>query len=334
MRFKAFAEGVGKELAGNWQATVAYLQENAAQIIWNLIIVAVIFFSAKLLMVLISAITSGVIKRNRKRPPSQQNKRTETLMTLLRSTLRYGIYIIAIFLALDVFGLSATTASILATAGIGGLAIGFGAQSLVKDVVTGLFLMFENQFSVGEFIKLENGTEGTVEATALRVTYLRTWKGDKIIVPNGAISKVTNISRSGYIAAVNFAMPYENDAQAVMHLLDAAVQHYADENADLLEERPSVIGITAFEESSATITVTARCKTMQHWAVERGLRMAIKQAVDAAGVEFGYRRVVVQQGVQGAIIPIAQTPQAEPEREVFTPIWQTKKADMPEKTND
>jgi small-conductance mechanosensitive channel len=155
-------------------------------------------------------------------------------------------------------------------------------------VVTGFFMLFENQFSVGDYVRLNDTLEGTVEATAMRVTYLRSLKGDQIIVPNGSITHVVNFTRGGYVAAITIRTCYENDTRAVIQLIDGVVQQWAGEHENLLEDQPFVQGITGFGPSGVDIGVICKVKPMKQWEVERGLRLAIKEAFDANGLSFPY----------------------------------------------
>ncbi|MDR0326633.1 MAG: mechanosensitive ion channel family protein [Oscillospiraceae bacterium] len=140
----------------------------------------------------ITSLVRGMIRRlMRKR--AGQNLRADTLSKLLKSVVAYVVWFLAGIQILKV-GLLIDVTSILAAAGVLGVAVGFGAQSLVKDVITGFFLLFENQFSVGESVTVD-GFTGTVEELGLRSTKIRGEEGEILIIPNGAIAKVVNHSR-------------------------------------------------------------------------------------------------------------------------------------------
>ena len=113
-------------------------------------------------------------------------------------------------------------------------------------------MIFENQFSVGDYIRIDD-VEGTVEATAMRVTYLRSMKGDQIIIPNGTIERVINYNKGNAVAAVTISTAYESDTRKVMELIGLAVERYAKEHEQLIEEPPFVQGITNFGPSSVDI---------------------------------------------------------------------------------
>lgn len=139
-----------------------------------------------------------------------------TLMSLTKNILRYVIYFIAVASILKIFNIEMT--SILAVAGIGSLAIGFGAQNLVKDVISGFFIIFEDQFGVGDYITINNFS-GLVEEVGLRISKIRDFSGDLHIIPNGEIKTVTNHTRGSMRALVNVGIPYEEDVDRIINVL-------------------------------------------------------------------------------------------------------------------
>lgn len=271
------------------------LYDHLPDIVWVVVQILLIIVASKVILTIVSSITGNVIKRARQKPSTAQTKRTETIMTLTRSATRYVVFLIAIIACLTVVGLGDAMSMVLGTASIAALAIGFGAQSLVKDVVTGLFLMFENQYAVGDYVKIEDA-EGIVEATALRVTYIRTFMGDQVIVPNGTITRVINYTRGGYLALVDVHIAYESDTRAVISVIDRAAQRYADEHPELIADRPKVLGVNAFDDSFLKVRVVCTAQPMKQWDIERGLRLAVKEAMDAAGIRFPYRHMNVSYG--------------------------------------
>lgn len=286
---------IGEQLVGKLRELWQGLMQNGGNILWNLLVTAVILLIAKFALQAVSSFTGRAIQKGNLRLSEPQKKRSDTMMTLLRSASRYLIYFVALLLILRQFGFGQTINNLLVTAGIGSLAIGFGAQNLVKDLVTGFFIMFENQFSVGDYVKIDD-VEGTVEATAIRVTYLRSLKGDQIIIPNGSISRVINYTRGCYSASITVSTAYEADTRAAMEIIDRAVKRYGEEHGELLEDMPSVTGVTALGESSVEIGVFCKVKPLQQWAVERGMRLAVKEEFDRLGESFPYPHLVVIPG--------------------------------------
>lgn len=125
-------------------------------------------------------------------------------------------------------------------------------------------------------------------ATAMRVTYLKNFAGQQIIIPNGSIGRVINYSRTDSLAKITVGTPYEADTRQVMEVLDQAVKAYAEEVKDILVEQPKIQGITDLADSSVNITVVCRTLPCRHWEVERGLRLAVKEALDEAGIGIPY----------------------------------------------
>ncbi|SHM17758.1 small conductance mechanosensitive channel [Caldanaerovirga acetigignens] len=223
-----------------------------------------------------------------KRLPVDES-RMKTLAGLLKSVLRYTVYLIAAVVMLDTFGVK--TSSIIAAAGIGGLAIGFGAQSLVKDVISGFFIIFENYFQIGDYVETA-GVSGVVEEMGLRTTKLRDFGGQIHIIPNGEITRVTNYSRGNLRALVNVRISYEEDLNRVIEILEEVAEEVRQKRNDIVEG-PTVLGVSDFGPSEAVITIWARTLPMQQWSVERELRKAIKERFDREGIEIPYPKMIV-----------------------------------------
>lgn len=219
----------------------------------------------------------------------RDERKNNTLKSLVQSILTYVVYFIAILMILGELGVQ--TASILATAGIGGLAIGFGAQNLVKDVITGFFILFEDQYAVGDFVTI-SGISGFVMEMGLRVTKIRGVKGDINIIPNGQISQVTNLSRSNSLAIVEMKIFYGADINKAIKVLEDAAVKYAEENPDIVE-KPQVLGITDFGIPDVTLRVIARTLPMKHWGIERELRMCLIEALVKNGIKIPYPSTIV-----------------------------------------
>lgn len=229
-------------------------------------------------------------------------KRILTLKTLARSILRYAVYFVVGFTILvQIAGSVADLKGLLAGAGILGLAIGFGAQSLVKDVITGFFILLENQYSVGEYITT-GSFSGFVEEMELRVTKLRDWGGEYHIIPNGQISAVTNHSRGYMRALVDISIAYEEDIERAIAVMNKVIVKVKNEMADVIVEGPEVLGVVSLGPSEVNIRTVAKTIPMEQWKVERVLRKAFKEAFDREGIEIPYpRRVVITAPDAGSI---------------------------------
>lgn len=217
-------------------------------------------------------------------------KKSNTLKVLLKSILRYATYF---FGGTTILSLFVPVGSILAAAGIGGLALGFGAQSLVRDVITGFFILFEDQFAVGDYITTA-GVSGMVEEMGLRITRLRDFSGELHILPNGEITKVTNHSRGSMAAMVDVGIAYEADLERAMQVLHEVCEEMARDFRDVITEGPSVLGIVKLGESEVLIRLLGKTAPMEQWRIERELRRRVKLALDREGIEIPYpRRVLI-----------------------------------------
>ncbi len=218
-------------------------------------------------------------------------KKANTLIGITKSLTKYTVYIIMIISVLNV--LNIPTQSILAAAGLGGLAIGFGAQNLVKDVISGFFILLEDQYAVGDYISIDDAT-GTVENMELRTTKVRAFNGDLHIIPNGDIKKVINHSRGNSLAIIDVAIAYETDIAKAMEVLKKIGIDYFEKNKHTVVEQPKVLGITKFAESDLNIRMIARTFPLKHWAVEREIRKKVKEAFEEGGIEVPYPKRVIR----------------------------------------
>ena len=213
-----------------------------------------------------------------------QEQRTRTLISLLRSVGVVLIVVMFIFMTLSALGVQ--LGPLLAGAGVIGLAVSFGAQSLVKDVISGLFMLFENQFGVGDVIRIE-GVSGAVEKMTLRVVVLRDVHGAVHIVPNGQITKVSNLTRSWSRAVLDVAVAHKEDPDHVMAVLREVGGELEQDEAwkPLLVEPVQVPGIENLTDTAVTIRVMAKTLPLKQWDVARELRRRIKLRFDRDGIE-------------------------------------------------
>ena len=215
----------------------------------------------------------------------RRKQRADTMSSVLRSVTTGVIMSVAFLMILDTIGLP--IGPLLASAGIVGVAVGFGAQTLVKDFLSGIFLILEDQYGVGDLIDTGMGTVGTVEAVGLRVTRLRDGTGVVWYVRNGEILQVGNHSQGWSTGIVDVAVAYTEDIPRVQALIGETAQAmYDDEDwQPKLLEVPTVAGVESVTGNSVTIRVIAKCTPNEHWGVQRELRERIKEAFDREGVQ-------------------------------------------------
>ncbi|WP_407269390.1 mechanosensitive ion channel family protein [Radiobacillus sp. PE A8.2] len=228
--------------------------------------------------------------RKRDRGPFKITERREnTLKKLVQNTLSYVVYFTAFMMVLDTVHIP--IGALLAGAGVAGLAIGFGTQNLVKDVVTGFFIIFEDQFSVGDFIRTAS-VEGTVEEIGLRTTKILSWTGEVNIIPNGNITQVTNYSMHNSIAVVDINIPYEVDVAQVEPIINDLLQEMPNQYTELVAA-PEILGVQMLDASHIVLRVTAEVHPMEHWRMARILRKDIKAKLDQEGIDIPLPRMVM-----------------------------------------
>lgn len=211
--------------------------------------------------------------------------RVDTVATLLKSVTRYALYFVGFLWILDAVGIPA--ASIIAAAGIGGLAIGFGAQHLVRDFISGFFILLEDQYEVGELVTVD-GLTGVVGEVGLRSTRLDALSGDLIHIANGSIKVVVNHSRADMRAQVDVTIGYQEDHGRAMEVAQAALDHLRSQ-VDYIVEGPEVLGVTDLSERGVVLRIWAKAKNMNQWALERQMRRAVKEALDREGIQMPAR---------------------------------------------
>lgn len=259
----------------------------------DLLIILAIFLIAKLVVNIVSKITGSTMKAADSLGDKDKSQQIKTSMTLTHSANRYVVYAIAVILCLRVLGLGEKVSSALVAAGIGGLIISFGAQSIVKDMLAGLFLMFEKQYLVGDYVKID-GYEGRVISIALRVTYLDC-AGKRVIIPNGEIKDVVNYSKTNSLAIVTIPTPYETDTRKVMKVMQDVLDKYYETHADLLTDNKAIVpGIDKLNDSSVDITVRVETKPLKHWEVERDLKLLFKEEFAKKKINIPYKQIVIK----------------------------------------
>jgi small-conductance mechanosensitive channel len=229
-------------------------------------------------------------------PGSAQEQRLTTLLSLVRSAGLAVIAVITLFMVLSAIGLE--IGPLLAGAGVVGLAISFGAQSLVRDIISGLFILLENQFGVGDVIRVGD-VSGTVEKMTLRIVTMRDVQGVVHIVPNGEITRVSNLTRAFSRALVEIGVAYKEDVDYVMDTMRSVGRElYADPAwKPLMIEEPTVPGIESFGDSAVVVRMLATTLPLKQWEVARELRRRLKNRFDELGIEIpSTHRTIIQAG--------------------------------------
>jgi small-conductance mechanosensitive channel len=227
--------------------------------------------------------------------PARAAMRTETLGNVLRSLASLVIWTAAIFVAAaSLKTVDVNLGPLIAGAGIVGVAIGFGAQSLVKDFISGVFMLLEDQYGVGDIVDVGAAT-GIVEGITLRTTRLRAVDGVLWHVPNGEISRVGNLSQQWSRSLLDIPVAYGTDLGEAISVIKSTADDlwHDDDWRGLVLEEPDVWGVEEFADSAVMIRLVIKVVPAQQWAVSRELRLRLKAAFDAAGIEIPFPQRVM-----------------------------------------
>jgi moderate conductance mechanosensitive channel len=214
-------------------------------------------------------------------------KRINTLVDVLSFFIKAVIWSIVIMIILRKFGVD--IAPLIASAGIAGLAIGFGAQELVRDIISGFFILLENQIREGD-VAIINGTGGLVEKITLRTITLRDLTGTVHIIQNGKINSLSNMTKGWSAMIFDIGVAYKEDTDNVMNVMrEVANDLYKDEAfKNIILEPMEVLGVDAFGDSAVVIRARVKTKPIQQWTVGREYRRRLKKAFDEKNIEIPF----------------------------------------------
>ena len=230
----------------------------------------------------------------------RRDQRAEALGTLAESVVRVVVWGFAILTALGTVGIN--LAPLIAGAGVLGVAIGFGAQDLVKDFISGVLMLIEDQYGVGDVIDAGDAV-GVVEEVSLRTTRIRDVSGTVWHVPNGSIARVGNMTQEWSRMLLDVGVAYETDVDRAIELLHGVLERFQardDVREMLLDEPMEIWGVNDLGDSSVAIRVVAKTVPGQQWPLGRLFRQVVKRELDAAGIEIPYpQRTVWHRTVPG-----------------------------------
>lgn len=230
-----------------------------------------------------------------KNPKPGNDKRNKTLINVLQNAVSIFIWFVVFVMVLETFGVPVAT--LLAGAGVVGLAIGFGAQSLVKDMLTGFFILLENQFDTGDFVRINtSGTtvaEGEVLSMGLRISKIQGYEGELFIIPNGTINEVINFSKYNSISFLDINLSLTEDLDHVEDLLNSYAETAMDAD-DSLVEKPQVLGLNDIVNGEAIMRVMLITQPMEHFGATRRNRKAIKNHLAENGVYISVPSMDIQ----------------------------------------
>ena len=267
--------GMGEQVANDLKDTVNSAARSAddfldhlPQIVSRLLIAGAVLIIGLILLKLGKFIIAR-LSRRRSKSGRVNIQKSETFRSIITSVFSYIMFFILATVILRLFGVDVT--SLLAAAGVVGIALAFGAQTLVKDLLSGLFIWGEGSIAVGDLVSI-NGLDGTVETITIRTTSIRNYNGNIYCIPNGDIRTITNMSRGFKRAIVNVPCPYEEEMEI------------AAKEVEGMKTVPDVMSIVAFDRNSVRLQVAVVCPVGEHWRIEREIRTRIKARFDREGI--------------------------------------------------
>lgn len=249
----------------------------------DIISILIVIVVAKIILDILNSIINKTINSKQRLTVLNSNK-FETLSKSIHSFVRFIVIFFAITMILDIVGIN--TRSIIATAGIGGIAIAFGAQTIVQDFIQGMFIIFDDTIRVGDWIKVAN-IEGEVESVELRNTKIRDYDGSLHIIPNSQIASVKNFNRGNQKAEAYFNISYDTSLDEVRDLINTISQKLLNdkEYKKYFVEKLEFFEVSEFQELSYKVRVTSLVKAGSQWKVARKIRYLIKEEMEKRNIK-------------------------------------------------
>lgn len=271
-----------------------------SEALWDYILVAsikvIVIMAASYIAVRVGQkVIEKVFLVRMRSPINHSERRQKTILKLLQSVLSYLVYfsaIMGILSALDI-----QIAGLLAGAGIAGLAIGFGAQSLVKDVITGFFIIFEDQFGVGDYIQI-SGAEGTVLEIGLRTTKVKGNAGEQFIIPNGSITNVKNYSINHSKFMIDMQLNIDADIEKAEKLITAYLEQLPQQHPTLTNT-PVFLGVQNIADGEVTVRIIAETLPLKQWEIARTIRQEVKELLQNNGIATEFPKMMLYDRVMG-----------------------------------
>ena len=281
-----------QETVKKWsEAIVPWLLDHGIKIIF---IAAAAWLLNKILSRIIIRAVRVAVVADENTSKEGEKKREDTLIRIFNGALRIVILILAIMMILQEVGLK--IGPLIAGAGIIGLAVGFGGQYLIRDIISGLFLILENQYRIGDSIDI-NGTGGLVEDISLRKTTLRDMNGTVHHIPHGEIKIVSNLSKSYARVNLNIGISYKTDLEHAISVINRTGTELAEDPLyrDSVISPPQFLRVNDFTDSAVVLKILGDTKPLKQWEVTGELRKRLKIAFDREGIEIPFPQRVIHQ---------------------------------------
>lgn len=256
--------------------------EHTSQIISTLVIIAVTIF----LFVLVRFITKRYIKKQ-----DAKRKHAISLAKMLLNVFGNFDVIVSIIVILGVWGVNVLP--VLITVGIVFIAFCIGAYKLIRDVISGICIVFEDYFDIGDVVEI-NGFKGTVREIGIRSTKLINWKNEVRMFANGDINAVTNYSKYPSVGVVEIKISYKEDIKHVVELLENDLRNLKEVYSQILEGPNVVGGVIGLDDNGVAIRITVKTESEKHYEVERIIKQRVKEIFDKEGIEIPYPQMVIR----------------------------------------
>lgn len=278
-----------KEILNFFEALTPWLLSHGIKI---LIIAISAYLLKRIIHSIIVRAVRIAVKREQYLTPEAEKKRENTLVNLFTVTVKTLIMIIAIMMIMEELGIK--IGPMLAAAGIVGLAFGFGGQYLIRDIITGLFVIMENQYRIGDVVNI-NGTGGLVEDITLRKTTLRDLDGTVHHIPHGEISMVSNLTKDFSRVNMNLGISYKSDLEHVIRVVNQVGNELAEDPQfkDITLKPIQFLRVDNFADSSIDIKMLGETRPLKQWEVAGEFRKRLKIAFDKEGIEIPFPQRVV-----------------------------------------
>ncbi|MFP4153114.1 MAG: mechanosensitive ion channel family protein [Alkalispirochaeta sp.] len=291
-----------------WQQLLQSAIEWSLRVLPGIVIILIVaVIASKLLNKILHRVSETMaanLKRAGRLDPGELDKRVATLTGILSASVRLILWLVIVMMVLRRLGID--VAPIIAGAGILGLAVGFGAQELVRDFIAGFFILMENQVRAGDVANI-NGTGGVVEQVGLRTIVLRDASGVVHVFQNGKINSLSNMTKEWSAIVFDIGVAYKEDTDRVVSVMQAVAADLRTDDVlgpDILEDL-EVFGVDAFGDSAVVIKARLKTKPIRQWAVGREYRRRLKYAFDREGIEIPFPHRTIYYGDQSQ--PVQQT---------------------------
>ncbi len=279
-----------EETLKNWSdQIIPWLTNHGIRIVIIAILALVI---NRLLKRLIIRAVRTAVKSDKNTPPDAEKKREDTLIRIFTGALNIIIIIVAVMMIVGELGIE--IGPLIAGAGIVGLAVGFGGQYLIRDIITGLFLMLENQYRIGDVVDIE-GLSGSVEDISLRKTTLRNLDGTVHHIPHGSITKVSNLSKDFARVNMDIGVAYSTDIEHLIRVINETGRELAADPAfsDSIISPPQFLRVNEFADSAIMVKILGDTKPLKQWEIAGEFRKRLKFAFDREGIEIPFPQRVI-----------------------------------------